>query len=166
MTLFVRTCRIIGITEPGSFAVMTESDDVVWEIESLLRAVSSSVRKNGRAILVDFDITPPQFDALVVISLTDKLAIGDLSGRLGLAYSTTTDLVDRLERRGFVLRVRDEEDKRVVRVRMLPAGEELIDRLMTARRAYLARVLEQVGAPEQEALLRALTVLAKHLVVS
>lgn len=145
---------------------MTESDDVVWEIESLLRAVSSSVRKNGRAILVDFDITPPQFDALVVISLTDKLAIGDLSSRLGLAYSTTTDLVDRLERRGFVLRVRDEEDKRVVRVRMLPAGEELIDRLMTARRAYLARVLEQVGAPEQEALLRALTVLAKHLVVS
>ncbi|MCY0901092.1 MAG: MarR family transcriptional regulator [Firmicutes bacterium] len=144
---------------------MSDSIDAVWQIESLLRAVSSSVRRHGRAILVDFEITAPQFDALVVVDNCAHLTIGDLSNRLGLACSTTTDLVDRLERRGFVLRSRDDEDKRVVRVSLLSEGSALIERVMRARRAYLARVLQHVAEPEQRALQQALTELVQHLSV-
>jgi len=144
---------------------MSDSIDAVWQIESLLRAVSSSVRRHGRAILVDFEITAPQFDALVVVDNCANLTIGDLSTRLGLACSTTTDLVDRLERRKFVLRSRDDEDKRVVRVSLLAEGSALIERVMRARRAYLARVLQHVAEPEQRALQQALTELVQHLSV-
>lgn len=139
------------------------AEDVVWELESQLRAVSSSVRKHGRAILTDFDMTPPQFDALVSVYDGDLLTMGDLSARLGLAYSTTTDLVNRLERRAFVERMRDVEDRRVVRVRLMQAGEEFIGRVMAARRAYLTRVLQHVSKVEQQSLLRTLNSLVTHL---
>jgi len=139
------------------------AEDVVWELESQLRAVSSSVRKHGRAILTDFDMTPPQFDALVTVYNGDLLTMGDLSARLGLAYSTTTDLVNRLERRAFVERMRDEEDRRVVRVRLMQAGEEFIGRVMAARRAYLSRILQHVSKVEQQSLLSTLNSLVTHL---
>lgn len=138
-------------------------NDAVYRIESLLRKVSSTVRRQGRAILGDFDITSAQFDALVLANDGGNLTIGDLSAKLGLAYSTTTDLVDRLERRNFVERSRDQEDKRVVRLSVLEEGGALIDRVLQARRVYLGRVLSHSGADEQDMLMRALMVLEQHL---
>ncbi len=139
------------------------ASDAVYRIESLLRKVASTVRKQGRAILGDFDITPAQFDALVLASDGRNLTIGDLSAKLGLAYSTTTDLVDRLERRNFVERSRDHEDKRVVRLSVSAEGDALIDRVLQTRRQYLGRVLSHSNSSEQDMLMQALTMLEQHL---
>lgn len=144
--------------------LQNEDKDSVFEIESLLRTVATTVRKRGRAILVDFEITPPLFDALLWISKHNvEMTIGELSTNLGLAYSTTTDLVDRLEKRQFVERIRDTEDKRVVRLRLLQKGHEVIERVLDARRNYLAGVLDQVSEPEQSIVLQALRLLQTHL---
>lgn len=141
--------------------------DVVFEIEQLLRTVAGTVRRRGRAILTDFEITTPQFDSLVIISNANKnqrqLTIGDLSSKMGLAYSTTTDLVDRLERRRFVERLRDPDDKRVVRLRILDHGREIIEQVLQVRRAYLGRVLDRVGTGERLAILESLRHLSRHL---
>lgn len=81
--------------------------DEVVEIEQLLRKVAGVVRRRGRMLLEKYSVTPPQFDALMILKNEGELTIGDLSNRLYLAYSTTTDLVDRLERLGYVARRRD-----------------------------------------------------------
>ncbi len=148
-----------GIDLPQS-----EEANTVYEIESLLRVVATTVRKNGRAILVDFDITPPLFDALLWISKRDpEMTIGELSANLGLAYSTTTDLVDRLEKRGLAERLRDTEDKRVVRLRLLREGRDVIEHVLDARRQYLGEVLERVDHSNRLMLLEALRLLQKQL---
>ncbi|MCI0183221.1 MarR family winged helix-turn-helix transcriptional regulator [Sulfoacidibacillus ferrooxidans] len=138
------------------------NDDVV-KIETLLRNVSSTIRKQGRAILGDFDMSPAQFDALIWVDEYKHITIGELSAKLGLAYSTTTDLVDRIERRGFVERMRDDQDKRVVRVRVLDPGLALIDRVLQERRNYLAVILGQLQVSEQMLILNALTILQQRL---
>lgn len=142
----------------------TDLGHTVFEIESLLRTVATTVRKRGRAILVDFEITPPQFDALLWITRhKEEITIGELSAKLGLAYSTTTDLVDRLEKQEFVVRVRDRDDRRVVRLHMLPSGDRIIVRVLEARREYLAGVLEHLHEGERNLLLEALRLLEKNL---
>jgi DNA-binding MarR family transcriptional regulator len=95
----------------------------------------------------------------VILDRDGMLTIGDLSNRLYLAYSTTTDLVDRLERASFVVRERDSEDRRVVRVRLLEKGRQMIEKVLDARRAYLAGVLESVSSKDQEEILRILALL-------
>ncbi|MCL6600549.1 MAG: MarR family transcriptional regulator [Alicyclobacillus macrosporangiidus] len=110
-------------------------------------------------LLDQHQITPPQFDALLILDRNGDLTIGDLSSRLYLAYSTTTDLVDRLERSGFVARERDQADRRVVRVRLLQKGADIIERVLDARRAYLAGVLESLSHSERSEILRALDLL-------
>jgi len=125
----------------------------VREVEYLLRKVSFIVKKRGRDILSDFDITPPQFNALLVLASNDNLTMGELCKRLFLASSTVTDLVDRMEKSGLVTRERDPEDRRVIRLKVLDRGHELIQKVMARRIAYLTQVLSQVD-PEQREHLR------------
>src|SRR5690554_4831047 len=93
-----------------------ESSEYVENIEKYLRKVDYIVRKKGREILNDFNMTIPQFTALQIVVNNGSLTIGDLSQKMGLACSTITDLIDRMEKSELVTRKRDEKDKRVVRI--------------------------------------------------
>jgi DNA-binding MarR family transcriptional regulator len=133
--------------------------EYVVDIEQRLRQIAAVVRRRGRMLLEGCGITPPQLDALVILQKDGELTIGDLSNRLYLAYSTTTDLVDRLERACFVVRHRDTEDRRVVRVRLQEHGATLIEEVLNARRAYLADVLSSIDIDEKRQVLEVLDML-------
>lgn len=137
--------------------------EIVEEIELLLRQISKEVRRKGREILSDFSITPPQFDALVYLYEFGDLTIGELSTKLYLAYSTTTDLVDRLERNDLVERVRDTNDRRVVRLHMKDKGTELIEQVLNARRGYLAKLMVDVNEEDLSHLAKSLHELYNHI---
>jgi DNA-binding MarR family transcriptional regulator len=62
--------------------------------------------------------------------------------------SNVTGLVDRMEQAGWVERTADAEDRRVKRVRMTPAGREV---LVRAQKAYFARIEEVMGVLPTEA---------------
>lgn len=140
------------------------SDDVrrlsqaryVEDIEASLRSVARMLKKRGRDILTGFDITPPQFDALLFLREGGEMTMGELCQKMFLACSTATDLIDRMERNGLIERVRDSADRRVIRLRVLDKGYEIIENVMEARREYLASVLEQVDEGEQRELSKAL----------
>jgi DNA-binding MarR family transcriptional regulator len=53
---------------------------------------------------------------------------GELSAGTGLSSAATTTLIDRLESKGFVQRVRDSVDRRRVLVEMTPQGRERVYR--------------------------------------
>ena len=76
-----------------------------------------------------------------------------------LACSTATDLVDRMERNGLVSRVRDTKDRRVIRVRVLEKGNQMVDEVMTARINYLEGVLKQVKLDDCQAMIKSMSLL-------
>lgn len=65
--------------------------------------------------------------------------VGDLAGYLLLRPHSTVELVDRAEHAGLVRRTRDDADGRVVRVRLTPEGDQILQRLT---RAHLERLHE------------------------
>ncbi len=73
----------------------------VISIEKHLRRIDYIIRIKGREILKDFNITVPQFTALQILIHNEGLTIGELSQKMGLACSTITDLVDRMEKKQF-----------------------------------------------------------------
>lgn len=120
-------------------------DPTVNHIEELLTNVSVLVRNSGRMLMAEHGVTPPQFHALLLLRELGETRMGELCERMYLACSTLTDLVTRLERRGYVERRRDRNDRRVTKVRILEAGEAIIDKVLEARRRYLAWVLEPLS---------------------
>ncbi|MBY6276645.1 MarR family winged helix-turn-helix transcriptional regulator [Symbiobacterium thermophilum] len=125
----------------------------VAEIDSLLREVGGLLRKWGRDILGGFDITNPQFEALLVLREHGELTMGELCAKMFLACSTATDLIDRMERNQLIERVRDTADRRVIRLRVLPKGNQLIDQILEARQAYLSNAMAGMAASDKARLI-------------
>jgi DNA-binding MarR family transcriptional regulator len=134
----------------------TNVDRHVAEIEELLRNVSTILKKRGRDILSNFDITPPQLDALLVLRDFGELTMGELCQKMFLACSTATDLIDRMERNGLIERVRDTADRRVIRLKVLAKGTSVIDQVLEARRSYLVNILAEIDVADKERLIQSL----------
>ncbi|AMQ05891.1 MULTISPECIES: MarR family winged helix-turn-helix transcriptional regulator [Sporosarcina] len=115
--------------------------DEVAHMEKELRYVAAIIKQQGRRILSNYTITPPQFVALQWLFEHGDMTIGDLSNKMFLAFSTTTDLVDRMEKNSLVKRVRNDQDRRVVRIHLLSEGERVIEEVIDKRRHYLNSVL-------------------------
>lgn len=129
----------------------------VEEIEALIRKVSFVIKCRGRDILNDFEITPPQFNALLLLSERGDMTIGELGNKMYLASSTATDLIDRMERNMLVERVRDENDRRVVRLHMTEKGKQMILEVLESRKRYLDNLLLHVEQDDQEKLASSLS---------
>ncbi|WP_416151414.1 MarR family winged helix-turn-helix transcriptional regulator [Salipaludibacillus sp. HK11] len=114
----------------------------VADIEKSLRMIADIVKQKGREILNEFPITPPQFVALQWLHEYGDMTIGELSSKMYLACSTTTDLVDRMENNGLVERIKDEKDRRVVRIHLLDKGAKIIREVINQRQVYLQNILD------------------------
>ncbi|WP_326820780.1 MarR family winged helix-turn-helix transcriptional regulator [Streptosporangium sp. NBC_01756] len=72
----------------------------------------------------DHDITPQQTQLLCIL-VGGPVGMTELSRLLHLERSSLTGLVDRVERRGLVSRVRDGRDRRACRVTLTDEGSRL-----------------------------------------
>lgn len=131
-------------------------DQYVVILEEQLRNISTILRKRGRDILANFEITPPQLDALLVLKEHGQLTMGELCQKMFLACSTATDLIDRMERNQLIERVRDTNDRRVIRLRVLPKGTRIIDEVLEARRKYLTSLLNELEVSDKERFVKTL----------
>ncbi|MDF0726717.1 MarR family transcriptional regulator [Cytobacillus sp. S13-E01] len=136
---------------------------VVADLEKSLRYISGIIKQKGREILSNYTITPPQFVALQWLFEAGDMTIGDLSNKMFLACSTTTDLVDRMEKSHLVMRVKDPNDRRVVRIHLLEEGERIIEEVILKRQDYLSKVLKDFSNDEILVLERSLAKLHQEM---
>jgi DNA-binding MarR family transcriptional regulator len=122
--------------------------DIVANVEKELRYIAGIIRQKGRELLSDYTITPPQFIALQWLFEDGDMTIGDLSAKMFLACSTTTDLIDRMEKNNLVERIKDTNDRRVVRIHLLDEGKRIIDEVIKKRQQYLQEVLTNFSSEE------------------
>lgn len=134
-------------------------ENTVFELEKRLRQISVAIKKRGRKILTNYPITPSQFIALQWIVDEQDLTIGELAKKIGLAFSTTTDLINRMEANGLVERNKDERDRRIVRLRALNKGKRIIKEVIDERREYLGHILQSFTIEQTEQLTEQLTLL-------
>jgi DNA-binding MarR family transcriptional regulator len=75
---------------------------------------------------------------------SETRSIGQLSDDLQLAQSSVTELVDRAEAAGLVVRATGDADARTVLVRLQPAGEERLMAALAVVRADREQLLEHL----------------------
>ncbi len=105
-------------------AVMSRDAQISETMQSL-RRIFKAIEDYSQEVSNSFGITGPQLWALKTVSRHPGLALGDLSRKMYLHPSTVTGVIDRLESKGYVTRDRDSADRRVVNVKLTPAGQDL-----------------------------------------
>lgn len=129
------------------------------EIKAVLRRMVSTRRLRDPLHDLHPDLTPPQVHVLAALLLDnpDGMATTALAQRICASAPTMTGLIDRLEKQGFVVRSRDEEDRRLVKVKLTEAGQAVlvvVEEHVTERLTQVLSVLEQ---DERETFARLLT---------
>jgi len=123
--------------------VKKNGDEIYAHVEELLRMICFKIRVQGRIALKDYSITPAQFDLMQRTYFDGPQTMTKLSQMLGIAKSTTTGLVMRLERDGFLRRKQGEEDKRVAMVEITELGSEVIRSVIKRRVDYIKEIMEK-----------------------
>lgn len=90
-----------------------------------LYAASRAVQRAYGPLLEPLGVTYPQYLVLLVLWEQDDVPVKFLGERLALDSATLTPLLKRLEQQGIVVRRRDSEDERVVRIRLTEHGRAL-----------------------------------------
>jgi DNA-binding MarR family transcriptional regulator len=105
-------------------------------------------------------LTAPQFYVLATLGYTGGLVFGEIGAKMMVTVSNLTGIVDRLERKGLVVRERDAADRRVVHVRLTGKGGDVFRETVAAFEERVARIfasLTQAEQREMSLLLRKLT---------
>jgi DNA-binding MarR family transcriptional regulator len=93
-------------------------------------------------------------NALAVIEGAGQpMLTGEVATRMHITSGTITSLFDNLERKGYVARSADREDRRRVLVDITPAAQAVLDEVLPAIQQVSRLIMERVGVLRQQALL-------------
>ncbi len=104
----------------------TDQDAQIYETMQSIRRIIKALQDYSRDVCSHFGVTGPQLWVLKTISESSSLSLGGLSKKMYLHPSTISGVIDRLESKGYVVRERDNEDRRIVNVRLTHEGENLV----------------------------------------
>jgi DNA-binding MarR family transcriptional regulator len=108
-------------------------------------------------------LTFVQMKTLVTVSGDEEpSAINSISERLGISLPSASRAVDGLFKKGLVTRVEDTEDRRVRRVVLTDEGQQVANRLITARLEGLESFVAGLSAAERRKLDAALELLLER----
>src|SRR6201991_1426851 len=119
------------MTEPSSTPTPDLSEyqlgeSVGYLISRVKSTVSNLVTQRSMA---ELGITSQQGSILFMVASGKCLLAAELAREYGIDASAVTRLIDRLEKRGLLTRVRSSEDRRVVRLALTPEGHAIAAKL-------------------------------------
>ena len=94
-------------------------------------------------------LSPAQASALGTVNRLGRPTLGELAALEQVQPPSMTRIVASLADAGMVVRETDAADRRSVRVRLTPAGARALERMRTAKNAFLLRRLGDLSADEQ-----------------
>lgn len=127
-----------------------------------LMRISRMWDKEIKDFLAGHDLEPGEFDVLATLRRSGspyELTAGAFLRTSLVTTGAITLRVDRMRDKGLVTRVRDENDRRSVRIRLTERGLEVIDRVLPLHVANEARLLQALGSDDLQRLAATLTTL-------
>jgi DNA-binding MarR family transcriptional regulator len=102
-------------------------------------------------------ITPPQIFILIYLNKMNELRMTDIARYLSVTTAAATGLVERLVKGGYVQRVYDPADRRIIKVRLTAKGIDLVKKIIVNKVSRIKEVFGKLSAGDREDYLRVLT---------
>lgn len=134
----------------------TSAFAVIGRVSRAARIVERRLIENFEAHGLDGDW---MFDVMMTLRRAGEpheLTAGELVRQTMVTTGAMTNRIDRLEARGFVRRVADPSDRRVVLVRLTPKGRAIVDETAETHYRLERELLAGLSPSEQASLARSL----------
>ena len=105
---------------------LREGGFLISKIQKLSSRIFAKLLRKFKAI----EINPAQGRVMFPLWLQDNLSFQDLLERTSLSKATLSHLLDNLEKTGHIKRVRSQEDKRTLKVKLTKKNKNLQDKYL------------------------------------
>ncbi|WP_382304152.1 MarR family winged helix-turn-helix transcriptional regulator [Herbiconiux sp. UC225_62] len=130
-------------------------------LSSELRAATMRLSRRLRRERADDELTDAQAGVLAVVLRDGPMTPVALSAREHVTPPSMNRTLNALESAGYVVRVRSDDDRRLVLVTLTDAGHEVVLETRRRRDAWLDRRLASLSDEELEVLERAAAVIRR-----
>jgi len=125
----------------GAPLVPVEPADPATQALRRFRVIFDSVRTHFQQVERLTGAGAAQLRALSILRERPGIRLSELAQAMDVHQSTTSNLVKTLIERGLITTTRDESDRRVLRLRLLPAGTRVLQRLRAPYIGVLPKAL-------------------------
>jgi DNA-binding MarR family transcriptional regulator len=129
----------------------------------VLLSVARAVDRIQRDEICCGDLTLQQFETLKRISTAERSTLGSVAHELEIDLSTASRNLTRLEKQGYVSKMRDESDARTVVLRLTTKGKRALSTLSCDERDALVAAYDRIPAIRRGKVIAALSLLAEAL---
>lgn len=137
------------------------------KIGKILKIVSNYMEKDMNNCLSDYNITRSQMGVLVYIQLTECKGIEanqvDIEKEFNLKNPTVTGIINRLEEKGYIKRVRSDKDKRYNKLELTESGREILNKGKRKAEENEEKLLKILTEDEMRELKRILTKIVNNI---
>ena len=106
-----------------------EKRQAIQHIVTAIRQLVSSIHHNSSMLKKYYGLTGPQSEALRTLDDYGPMSSAELSRRLYVTPSNVTGIIDRLEKKGLVERIRKPKDRRISLITLTEKGRSLYQSL-------------------------------------
>jgi DNA-binding MarR family transcriptional regulator len=112
------------------------------EVGDLIRLITTGMDEVFRPIVESYGLTMLQTRLLFEIAQSELATVGSLGNVVGLSSGNASTMCKKLEKAGFITRVRNTKDERFVKLVLTELGSETIQKIDAALQAKYAPILE------------------------
>ena len=138
-----------------------------FKIGKILKIVSNYMDKDMNNCLSDYNITRSQMGILIYIQVAECKNIEanqvDIEKEFNLKNPTVTGLINRLEEKGYIKRVRSDKDKRYNKLELTESGREILNKGKRKAQENEEKLLKILTDNEIKELKRILTKIVNNI---
>ncbi|MFA5008461.1 MAG: MarR family transcriptional regulator [Candidatus Omnitrophota bacterium] len=108
-------------------------------------------------------ITLPQFFVLEFLGREGESKMTELAHFMNVTTAAMTGIVDRLVREEYIERVYDKADRRIIKVKLTSAGNNLVRKICERKQQMVIKIFEKISETDREHYLRILNQINKIL---
>lgn len=138
----MRTINAIDTaTTSGAAAASDTTAEMIGRIVDGFHEIIGGFRCSGTGRLVKLGVSMTHMHVLWMLQHHGDLPMSRMADLLDVSLSNATGIVDRMEERGLVERVRVPDDRRVVLVRISTGGAQALDEIEAVKQDRLQAIL-------------------------
>jgi DNA-binding MarR family transcriptional regulator len=152
----------IALDEKEIIKDLVEIEMRMLEVKNLFSGISTEMVKSSVGIM-GFAVNMSQLKAMTAFSEDSPLSMGELCKMANVKMPSMTEVVDRFEKEGVLERIRDGEDRRVVKVKMTAKGKKMHQEVLRRRADELTKMFGVLTTKDREKLVDSLKSISEIL---
>ncbi len=108
-------------------------------------------------LAIDLEMPKPELLALLMLDRHGEVIMSQIADIINIPMSTATGIIDRLVKKGYVIRDRSDSDRRVVAIKLTEKGKASAAKIKEYISGYVRKIYDILTDEERELLFKIIT---------